>query len=491
MKIFNIRPLILCLYVLLASCAAPLDPSLGDKISGPFAVAGQPGTRNVFVLNAAFTGEYRNGSIVRFELNEKLDSLVKREFTETPRLGSELAFSADGKILAALFQDRYSRVKIFKVSAAGALTDLGVEFSPGLRLSQLQFFSPTENAVGDYFLTVVEDNVAATAKTSVLKLTTTADAKLSKLATFPDDLPYPNPETYSFGYAAPSYIRADDLLVFMPQGVSGIAPDLPDPVATLNGKVAVTSEKYDLRYVSALVLDWGNFIKSKNIAGNTGFVPLVYKPDGSSPNLSKPLSDAANSGVSFRSGYYTSAAINQNNCLVDGAAAQDANAPADAMLSFDLASQDVTSFFGWKSIRAALAELPSKNGEKHSERLIFSGLKISVYSKKKGVPEIDTEEASRVSKISVGKLGEKCVPVWLRTELQRSSRGEEISRLSLNFGKAAKSPILRTLEDRGSNSFGLLSVGETSRLFAFSVSYSYGTIRAFEVTKELKIVPLK
>jgi hypothetical protein len=465
--------------LVLVACRLVEEPELGDALSGPFAVAGQPGTRNVYVLNSAFNGQYRNGSLLRFELNEAGTALEKREPMKVPRLGADLVASPDGSVLAAAFNSGQPRVKFFSTSAAGVVTDLGFEYptTNGIA-SALQFFAPKQAKDGEHFLMFVEDPGAVTSRVVVVKFT---QAGAERLFTLPDDLPYGVPEDYKFGFTAPAFVRDQGLFVAFPQGATGLEPKLPDPIDYLkNDFTAVKKNDTDLRIVSMAIVDFDSFLATKNLETSSAFRPLIYDADARAGNTLFPSDSDENASVGYRASYTAAIGLDQTNCLA-GTAPTDANRKPDAVFVADRTTQDVLVFEGFGKVKTAMAALPAAAGSKHKNRLLAEGdLGYKLYSRKKDVPDLDVAQDMAISRIRVVKRGADCIPVWLRAERGRNSPGSEVSRLQANHERAHNDPIKVEVPARGSASFGVLSVGPDARAFVFAASYSFGNITSFE-----------
>jgi hypothetical protein len=474
--------------LLVSSCGFVEEPELGDAISGPFAVAGQEGTRNIFVLNSSFSSEFRNGSLLRFELDDKGTVLTKKEATSVPRLGADLVGSADGMLFAAAFNEGTTRLKFFSATKAGALSDLSFEHAtPRGLASQLQFFTPKEAKAGEYFLTYVENPGAIDSRVVVLKITS---AGVKTLMTLPDDLPDGVPDGYSFGYTAPAFSRGESLFVAFPQGATGLEPKLPPVFEYLKGEwKTVRKANTDLRFVSMAVVQFDKVLAGKKVADAVGFRPLVYNADVRSGNVKEAADSEINKTVAFRASYTSAIGLDQSGCLAGGSPT-DATLLADAVLVADDSTQDVIAFQGFQKARAeidAFATQTALTGKRHKERLLSQdSLSFRVYSRRKGVSDIDTTENHRIYRMRVVKRGNDCVPVWVRTESGRASPGNELSRLQANHTRAYNDPLKLAIPTRGSNRFGVLSVGSgaTTRAFLVTASYSRGNIHAFEFKTE-------
>lgn len=469
---------------LLASCGLVEQPELGDAVSGPFAVAGQAGTRNVFVLNSSFSGEYRNGSLLRFELNEAGTALSKKDAIIVPRLGADLVGSADGSLFAAAFSEGTSRLKFFQASRDGKLEDLGFEHpTPRGIASQLQFFVPKEAKAGESFLTYVENPGSIESRVVVLKIT---KAGVRTLLTLPDDLPNGVPEGYGFGYTAPAFSRESSVFVAFPQGATGLEPKLPPVFEYLKGAWnTVKKENADLRFVSMAVVQLDKILAGKKVSEASAFRPLVYNADVRPADVKVKEDTEQNKTVAFRASYSTSMGLDQMGCL-EGKSPTDPTLLADAVLVADDSTQDVIAFQGFDKARAEIDAFASQTelvGKRHRERLLSQeSVSFRVYSRRKDVPGIDTRENHRISRIRVVKRGSDCVPVWIRTESGRASPGNELSRLQATHTRAYNDPLKFEIPTRGSNRFGVLSVGsgESTRAFVVTASYSRGNIHAFE-----------
>lgn len=478
--------------VAMAGCGLVDLPRVGDTLAGPFAVAGQPGTRNVFVLNSAYTGEYPTGSLMRYELDAAGTSLARKSTLEVPRLGNDLAVSPDGKLAAVSFNDGKPILRFYALDAAGNVSALPFVWNPGGGLAaQVQFFSPKSAKEGERFLFYVENPGIAASRTVVLKVTTTA---VTRVLTLPTDLPDSAPEDYAFGFSAPAYERASGLLVAFPRGASGANPALPDPLAYAKdptGKATPSWKKpeTDLRYVSLVVVDFEAFLKKPDLVSQTAFLPLIYNNDAAGPNLKVDGKTAPNNTYGFRANYSAAVALNQTGCT-DGLAAASLKGrlPVDAVFAVDNGTEEVLQFTGFAALKKELndtARLPALAGVKHRDRRFSAETEKAfvrkLYSRKAGVESLDGV-GSRITRLRVVQRGSECVPVWNRVEEGRNAPGNEVSRLQSNFNRVASSPILDAINGRGFTSLGVLSLGTgaQTRAFAFSTAYSFGAVAGFE-----------
>jgi hypothetical protein len=472
-------------------CSIYKVPEIGSAVSGPFALAGQPGTKNIFVINSSFSGEFRDGNILRYGLSADLKSLEKKEAYSVPRLGNDLAISPDGQVLVATFQGEEPKLKAFSLSKEGKLSEYEAEFNLEAGVtSQLQFFTPANPISGEYWLTAVQNPLGSNAKSFVFKiLSESGKIKVSKVLTVPDDLPDGRPEDFKLGFGSPAYILKQDLMIFFPQGGSGAPPILPNPL-----ELMMPNAKFvDSRHVSLVVVDFAAIRQGVTLEKSSAYLPLAFNAEGTTIDSSKTVKDAPNKDIYYRTGFTTSIGYAQTGCVTTSDAATDPLLPEDAVIvaegtPSDYSTSDleqVLSFSAFDQIAAELKSLAAFQGKEHSKRRLTNVPKIKVISRKKGVAEIDTEEGSYIRRIAVSEVGGSCLPVWLRSERSRAAYGEEVSRLSQNFNRDARKPLMFRFDARGSLTFGLLSVkGETpqmSRLFAFSPSFSYGNISAVEV----------
>lgn len=464
---------------LLGGCGNENQRTLGTELAGPFAVAPQPGTRNVFVLNSAFSGLTSNGSLVRFELDVAGKSLTKRGATSVPRLGRDMMVSPDGKLLVASFADGSSRLKFFSLSPDGGVSALPFEVpsQQGL-IGQLQFLSPRGLEAGQYMVSYVEDHGNVTSNVVVAKITAKGASKVLRL---PDDLPDAKKEDYDFGYTAPAFEVGSGLFVAFPQGPRGTPPEVPSALAYTKG--SYDRNETDLRFNSLVVVDLEAFLAQGNIAKNAAFFPLLYNTELGGFDLKKGQNEGLNDSAAFRASFSAATGIDQGGCLTATGATPPTSDPkvaGDAVLVVDESLQEVLSLTNWVPVREALEALEPLTGARHKERLLPVGPKFQFYSRRKDVKDLDSK--SRISRLRVVRRGNDCVPVWLRVEQERASQGNELSRLQANFERAANNPVKVTLPVRGSTAFGVLSLGSgaATRAFVFTTSYSFDEVRGYE-----------
>jgi hypothetical protein len=252
---------------------------------------------------------------------------------------------------------------------------------------------------------------------------------------------------------------------------------------------------FDARYVSLAVFDFNLLQSAKppKVFEMAGFAPLAFDANGKGLNLALKTTEAPNKDVFFRVGYSTAIGVAQQGCVSSNTELADPNLKDDGVLAAESDPggysqsdpEHVLQFSGWQALADDLRALPVRSEDKHFLRQLTAQLTVSIYSKKKGVEEIDTNESSSIRRFLVQNIQGVCVPFWTRTEKGRASPGKEKSRLSQNFRLASNRPALFEIPVQGSMSLGAFTLlGETplqNRSFAFTTSYSYGDIIGFEV----------
>ena len=392
---------------------------------------------------------------------------------------------------------------MFRLAKTGALEGTLAEYVfDGGVISQLQFFVPADAKAGEHWFTAVQSAFSSTARSFVFKLELSEkETKLTRVARIPDDLPNGIPEDFKLGYSSPSFVKQSNLLLFFPQGGSGLLPGVPHPLETL-APTDAKGKAVDARHLSLLVVDFAGLRSGKKMGEISGFLPLAYTNDGKTVDTKKTAKDTPNRDLFYRIGFTTSVGLAQQGCVSSAGAVSDKNLPEDAILAAegnpseysenDL--EQVIVLSGFEAVATDLRALAFYEAKNHFQRKVTVFPKITVLSKRKGVEGIDTKEGSLIKRISVAKLSGSCAPVWLRSERNRAAVGEEVSRLTWQFNRPNNKPLLFPLPVRGGLSYGLLSVeGESpdkNRVFAFSPSFSYGDIMGAEV-KSTGFTPLK
>ncbi|WP_338636244.1 hypothetical protein [Spirobacillus cienkowskii] len=313
-----------CLFLtsFLCFCAKrPLAPEIGDNISFPGAIVALNST-NFLVLNTSGNGEYSNGSIQSYSVNNSgIHSL--QTVMPVPAHGSELAVSDDGKLVALSFDSSYPSTEIwfydYSNSLPTSLSNLKLVLPSSVAKQSVKnlgiFRRSIDSSDTNYYVYgtmtpfVQEDNITGAKTPARVFVAKVNSAFTSTELQFILSYGLNDPKSlvrnsisnltsnsssiqYKFGFSSPTYDAVHDLFIAFPTGVTEGKNELVDAlpyfagVAGANQKTcsggAVNCLQTDFRTVSLAAVDMADIVNSKSLNLSTYFVPLGWNQNGMS-----------------------------------------------------------------------------------------------------------------------------------------------------------------------------------------------------------------
>lgn len=352
-----------CLFLTLFLCFCakrPLAPEIGNNTSFPGAIVAL-NSSNFLVLNTSANGDYSNGSIQSYSVN---NSGIHSLQTVMPVLahGSELAVSDDQKLVALSFDSSYPSTEIWfydysNVSAPSSLSNLKLVLPSSVAKQSVKNLGIFRRASDtNYYVYgtirnfIQEDNKTGAnipprvfvAKVDSAFTTVELQFILSYGLNDPKSLvrnsvSNSNPKSsaieYMFGFSSPTYDAVHDLFIAFPTGAMNktIPNDLVDVMPYFAGAAGANQKtcsgssnclQTDFRTVSLAAVDMADILASKSLNLSTYFVPLGWNQNGM-PYASKSngvdilnSSDRSKTDVSsfsFQAGFWSSYWANTKN----------------------------------------------------------------------------------------------------------------------------------------------------------------------------------
>jgi hypothetical protein len=352
-----ITPFCLFLTLFLCFCAKrPLAPEIGDNISFPGAIVAL-NSSNFLVLNTSANGDYSNGSIQSYSVN---NSGIHSLQTVMPVLahGSELAVSDDGKLVALSFDSsrspteiwfydysnlsapsRFSNLKLVLPSSVAkqSVKNLGI-FRRSIDSSDTNYyvygtiysFKQEDNKTGanipERVFVAKVDSTFTSAELQFILSYGLNDPKSLVRNSVSNSNPNSSAIEYMFGFSSPTYDAVHDLFIAFPTGAMDMQKpnNLVDALPYFAGSAGANQKtcsgassclQTDFRTVSLAAVDMKDIVDSKSLNLSTYFVPLGWNQNGM-PYASKSngvdilnSSDRSNADVSsfsFQAGFWSS-----------------------------------------------------------------------------------------------------------------------------------------------------------------------------------------
>lgn len=475
-------------FFFLSGCAKIARQEIGDRLSGPFSLA--TAGENLFVLNSAFSAEYENGSLLRFAIDPLTGRLTKKEAVSLPRMGSDMAASSNGRLLAVALSGSSFGLQFFDASSregVKALGTLGLSLKPGSVIRQLQFFQVPGQT--DFFLLGTINPDSQTSKVFVARIA--SDLGSSRVVlTLPDDLPDAKPADYELGFGAPSYLPEQGVFVAFPRQGAGNQPDFPDAYDFAKNPDTWDGAG-DLRLASLVAVDLDAVVAGTSLAMAHAYVPLIYNTSAQI-SVNEDKNSEANKTLVFQNGFLASHFVNIQDCSKQIAAAGlvagvGTPLPTDTLLVVDESNNgEVLRFNGFADLKAALKALPadpSLAGDYKTRLIKKNPLSFQMYSRTVGASGIEGIRSS-FQRLQTMNTGRMCVPIWTRSEVDRKTVGVEVVRVQLHDGREPTQPL--NLINPTPASPALATFGS----FLYTASYSYGSVGAFKYDGS-NLVPLE
>lgn len=458
--------LLLVLMMLASACGKATLAPIGTEVSGPFGMA--TAKNNLYVLNSSFSAEYEQGSILRFAIGTD-GSLSKKQALVVPRMGSDMAASPDGNILAVSYSGADYGLRFYDISDPENIKERSISVVPpvGLSMRQLHFFKPEfADAEPGYYLSATINAGTANSRVFVAHISANL-GKAKVLLVLPDDLAEGKTVVDMPGYGATAYLNSQNLLLAFPRpgGYSDRVSFLPAPLDEL-----FKVEEADLRRVSVLMVDLPKFLVTKDIKKSSVYVPVAMDKEG---NTSK-VTDKPSTEFSFINSYEVASAVGSTGCYA-GKAAQSLDADS-ILVATERYNGEFLKFTNWAAQKTSATAKLNSESVAWKDRVVENILNIGFYSRTLGAPGLDGIN-SNFSEVFTLDTGTQCVPVWTRTEMRRRTVGNEVVRVQANEGRGVSDPLnFGEVE-------GLKPASQTHAIwgeFIFVASYSFGSVQTLK-----------
>lgn len=308
----------------------PLPPPIGNNLSYPGTLFAFNST-DFLLLNTDANGDYADGSIQRYHVDVGGGYALQNVVSVSPH-GSELAVSPDSKLVALSFDTSQSPTQLqfynyTNSSLPALLPQLTLSFvgAGGKQtVKNLRFFTPTTvgvpaDASNYYYLygtilsypTDTSGGLNIPARTFVAKIAKDFSSSRilftlssgvgdpNSLAKKSDSLNQSVTSTqYMFGFDAPTYDAAHDILLAFPTGSmngynnqgTNIFPPMPDAMSYFSGQPAGNTNQNcgstgtciqpDFRVVSAAAIDFVAILNNEPLNNSSYFIPMGWNKNG-------------------------------------------------------------------------------------------------------------------------------------------------------------------------------------------------------------------
>ncbi|MEN9824347.1 MAG: hypothetical protein RI953_92 [Pseudomonadota bacterium] len=442
---------------LIFGCGRSERPAIGQRLDSPMALASHPNLSAYYVLNASLGGEFKTGSLQLYSVpTTSSDSSSPVATLETPRLGTALAVAKEGSFLIAGFSGSVGELRIYDLDARGVPTASSnasdAVVLPTGRVGSIQI-NPIDGQTDSWTVVVTLADRSLDAKVLLFKYSRTLG--FAPLAQIPADFYTPSRENdlgyYVMTWGAPVVFPAQGIMVAFPQGVSGYFGKNPSALDWLQGKVQLPNAAFDLRTVSAAVVDLRALVGGKSFSDSLGFLPIAFNAAGQKANPSAASDSLGNADYQFsRAGFQSSISLDPANlpCALTGSLA---NLPqATAVVTTNTETADVIAFSGWDLVANQLRNQLSAN----EKQPILKGnlLTPSPVSMTSGIAALSGVR-TLVPSLQVINAGSVCTLSWLRVDQFRSSLGRESSRIQIATDSNSANQLSRDYDLAGMASF--------------------------------------
>ncbi len=440
-----------------AGCGRSERPSIGTRLDTPIALASHPNRPIYYVLNASLSGEYQTGSLQAYGVpNQSTDSSAPLITVETPRLGTAIASVKTGEFLMAGFSGSNAELRVYPLNGQGLPTASSKASDSTVvaagRIGTIQIH-PVKGQSSLWTVVVSMADRSLDARVFVYKYSL-ADG-FTRLAQFPSDFYTPSREnllgSYSMAWGAPVVFPSQGLLAAFPQGTLGYFGRNPSAFEWLQGKVTLPNDNYDLRTVSAVVVDLNSLVSGQSVQKTVGFVPVAFNSSGQKANTSGAADAVGNLDYSFRSSYQSALGIDTDSaaCQPSGPFANLTQPAAVVATNSDTA--DIIALSGWDQVAN---QLRSRLSAGESQPILGDVLTPSPVSMTSGISNL-VGVRTLVPSIQLINTGTICTLAWLRVEVQRSSLGGEQSRLQIATDPSAAVQLSRGADLTGMAAFAV------------------------------------
>lgn len=445
----------------LGSCGKSERPDIGERLDTPSALASHPTLSVYYVLNASMSGEFETGSLQSYSVpNSASSSSNPRVTLQTPRLGTAIGVARGGEFLIAGFSGTQGQLKVFNLDAGG---------NPSSSDKPQDAANVTSGRIGSILVNAVEgqtdtwtvvvsvgdplssENIAGG---DVLLFKYSRAGGLVKLASLPTDFYSPSRENplgaYLLSWGTPVVFPSLGIAVAFPQGTVNYRSDRnPTALDWLKGNVTLPNVAFDLRTVSAAVVDLNALVAGKGLLQTLGFVPVAFNLNGQKGDAAADLTAEANLTYSFQQKYQSAVAIDPQTspCQLSGPLSGIAQ-PAAVVVKKGIDS-NIVSLSGWDQVATQLRARLAGNEIQPILGDLLSPTAVSLNSSFANLKDRRTV----VPSIHVVNTGSLCTLSWLRVEEGRSSLGREQSLIQAATDGNIASQLTRDLDLTGTSAF--------------------------------------
>lgn len=439
----------------LGGCGLSERPDIGTRLDSPIALTSHPTLAVYYVLNASLSGEFQTGSLQSYSVPTTTGATTSPSTTlKTPRLGTALAAAKGGEFLVAGFSGSEPELRIYSLNAQGNPTestrDSDKALLPTGRVGTIQV-NAVNGQTGVWSIVVSLSDRSTDAKVVIYKYAQSTG--LTRLAVVPSDFYSPSRDnplgSYAMAWGVPVVFPSQGIIAAFPQGTLGYFGKNPSAFDWLSGKVDATNPLFDLRTISALVIDLNALLNGQSIQQSIGFVPVAFNATATKANTATAADLAGNLDYQFRTAYQSSYAIDPLSapCQMNGPYAQLPQSTAVVAMNSETA--DLVALSGWDQVAT---QLRTRLAAGTTQPILGDILTPSPVSLTSGITSLSGIR-TLVPAIQIVNSGSVCTLSWLRVEQFRSSLGREIGRIQVATDTSAVAQLSRDTEVTGVASF--------------------------------------
>jgi hypothetical protein len=462
----NRVPALLALVVLCVGCQRVETPEIGTRIDSPIALASHPSLAVSYVLNASLGGEFETGSLQAFSQGDG-DRLSLLATVKSPRLGTSLAVAPSGGFLMAGFSGSDARLQVYALDAQGTpvLAEKNNQLElPAGRVSQVQIVQLPGRS--DWVVVVTMADRSFDAQVLVYQYDPLVGFK--RRLSSPEELYTPSRDNplgnYTLAWGSPVVFESLGLLVAFPYGSLGYLGINPSALDWLSGKASSNEAQYDLRTVSALVVDLSRLMADASVDASVGYVPLAFNSEGKKgdPTLASNTKD--NESYQFRVSYQSALSLDAQGATCQPNAPVSSLSAHTAVVVTNTSAADVIALNGFNLVAN---QLRAQLDQGKRQPILGDLLQPAPVSLTKQIPDL-LEKGEPIStlvpQMGLIKSGGLCTLAIMRVEQRRSSLGEEKSRFQVVTSENSSQQFMITPDRRG---FAAMTINGDS-LFAGS-----------------------
>ncbi|MEY4063861.1 MAG: hypothetical protein RIR26_69 [Pseudomonadota bacterium] len=428
-------PAMLALVVFCLGCQRVELPQIGNRIDSPIALASHPRVPVSYVLNASLGGEFETGSLQAFTQGSdgRLNVLSS---VKVPRLGTAVAVAPSGGFLIAGFSGSGARLHVYSLDAQGvpALADKNNQQDlPSGRVSHVQIVQLPGRS--DWVVVVTMADRSFDAQVLVYQFDPVAG--FTRRMSAPRDFYVPDRDNllgnYTMAWGSPVVFESLGLLVAFPYGSLGYLGINPTALDWLSGKASSGDTQYDLRTVSALVVDLNRLLTGSAVESSVGYVPLAFNAEGKKGDATQASNTKDNESYGFRVSYQSALALDAQGSFCEPNAPLSALGVHTAVVVTNTAAADVIALSGFNLVANQLRAQLDQNKKQPVLGDLVQSAPVSLTQK---IPDlVDSAKGESiptlVPQMGLIKSGGLCTLALLRVEQRRSSLGEEKSRIQV------------------------------------------------------------